>query len=854
MATFERADTARRASWVTVLGLILVPVLIAAGFVFATWKMGDRLDRVDAAIVNTDEGAEIDGQTVPLGRQLAAGLVDSDSADNISWKLSDSEDAEEGLADGRYAAVVTIPEGFSEAVTSSGDDDPMQARQATLDVKSSASSPLLDSAIAQAVTSAATSQFNAMWSQNYLDQVFVGFTDMGKQMREMGDAADELADGAGELDSGVGELAEGSEELNANSSELTDGFGQMRSGVGDLADGASGLADGARQAGDGASELADGADGLADGAGQLSDGLDLMYNGENGSPGAKDLPDQTKELADGASQVSDGASDLSEGVDAYTQGIDGIVEGLAGDGSGDGGGLGELADGADQVATGARGVSDGLGEYQGQLEDGAAGAGQLAQNPGSTSLSGLAQQGILTSEQASALQSQLDEVCAADDSGQLCAQLEPLLVASAASGAATGLGTGAAGLDRVDPATGMSLKDAAAGTADGAEGVADGAQQAADGFTELEEQAPELLEASQGLRDGASGLADGTGELADGTGQLADGMGPLADGIRDAGSGASDLADGAGQLSDGAGELAEGMTPLADGATQLADGAGELDSGMGEFEDGLGQYTDGVSQLAQGVDQLSEGTGQLADGTQEFSDGIAEGADEVPSYSAQERDNLSEVVAEPVAGDGEGFSGLAQNSTIAMLVIMAMWIGALVTYTVLRAVPARALTSRTSSWAILGRGMVPGLLVGAVQAVVLTVLAVAVLDIPLFELGPLVCLLLFAALVFTLVNFALTAWLGGFGRILSVAAVVAAVAGRLFSATPAWFDALAPLLPLTPAMNGMTALAAGTPGLGAAFGGLLGWGVLGVIGAITAVVRSRVAGSAGLARLSRSGA
>ena len=141
MTMFERADTGSRVTWWTLVGLILVPVLVAAGLVLATWKAGDRLDQVSAAIVNLDEGTEIDGQQVPLGRQLSAGIVDADEDQNVNWVLSDEDDAREGLAEGRYAASVTIPEDFSEAVVSSTGDDPMDAEQTTLDVVSSRVSP-----------------------------------------------------------------------------------------------------------------------------------------------------------------------------------------------------------------------------------------------------------------------------------------------------------------------------------------------------------------------------------------------------------------------------------------------------------------------------------------------------------------------------------------------------------------------------------------------------------------------------------------------------------------------------------------------------------------------------------------
>ena len=103
MALFERADTGRPVTWFSIIGLILVPVIIAAGFVFATWQANDRLDSVRAAVVNNDEGAEIDGQTVPLGRQLSAGLVDSEEETiDGEWSVDTGRMLESGP--GRSAA------------------------------------------------------------------------------------------------------------------------------------------------------------------------------------------------------------------------------------------------------------------------------------------------------------------------------------------------------------------------------------------------------------------------------------------------------------------------------------------------------------------------------------------------------------------------------------------------------------------------------------------------------------------------------------------------------------------------------------------------------------------------------
>ena len=75
LLSLERPRGVKKVSWLTLLGIVLVPLAIGGLLVWALWNPTDRLDQITAAVVNEDTPVEINGQTVPLGRQLAAGLV-----------------------------------------------------------------------------------------------------------------------------------------------------------------------------------------------------------------------------------------------------------------------------------------------------------------------------------------------------------------------------------------------------------------------------------------------------------------------------------------------------------------------------------------------------------------------------------------------------------------------------------------------------------------------------------------------------------------------------------------------------------------------------------------------------------
>ena len=249
----ERARTRRPITWLTILGVILLPALIGGILVVALYNPTTRLDAMNAAIVNDDEPVTINGQTVPLGRQLTAGLVEgSDDTDsNLTWTISNAEDAAAGLADGTYAAVVTIPENFSAAATSTQPGETPE--KATIEVTTPPDSRIVDDAITAQITSTAASLTGEQISTAYLENVFLGFTTLGEQLGEAADGADQIADG-------IQQSADGSAELASGIDQLASGAGALGSGLGTIASSTSQAAGGAAQLAAAQNQIADGLD------------------------------------------------------------------------------------------------------------------------------------------------------------------------------------------------------------------------------------------------------------------------------------------------------------------------------------------------------------------------------------------------------------------------------------------------------------------------------------------------------------------------------------------------------------------------------------------------------------------
>jgi putative membrane protein len=404
--SLERIRSEKRVTWLTVVGILLVPLVIGGLLVWALWNPTERLGDVKAAVVNLDQPVEVNGQTVPLGRQLSAGLLDRKS-DNFDWVLTDAKGAASGLSDGSYVAVVTIPKTFSKAATSQA-GAAADATQATIDVQTSASSKLVDPAISQAVTSTATSVLNKQLTSTYLENVYVGFNTLHDQISK-------AASGAAQLSTGVAQLATGTHQLADASAQLATGASGLSSGVSQLSTGVSGLSSGLTQLSGGASSLSGGLGQLQSSTAQLPAQTQTLSTAITGVGSklatlasncataggsvdfCRDLAAQAATVngvpgqpgvAAGAAALAAGMPQLTSGISQSAGGAQQLSSGLAQSASG----AGQLAGGAAQTASGASQLSDGVSQLSAGLAPLASGADQTAS--GTASLSSGLQQAV----------------------------------------------------------------------------------------------------------------------------------------------------------------------------------------------------------------------------------------------------------------------------------------------------------------------------------------------------------------------------------------------------------------------------------------------------------------------------
>jgi len=475
----ERARSRRPITWITLVGVLLLPVLVGGILIAALYQPTQRLDRMTAAIVNQDEAVTIGGQLAPLGRQLTAGLVKggSDKDGNLDWVISNPSDAKAGLADGTYQAVVTIPKNFSAAATSAGQTlsgTDASAQKATISVETAPDALIVDDAITSQITNTAASLMGRTLSSTTLKNVFIGYSTLGDKIGEAADGADQLAAGAGSAANGASALSSGLGQLSAGAAKIGNGTAGLASGAGSLSNGLKSWSAGATSAADGLDTWAGGAQTLAANSDALTGNLTKIADGLAAAPTVpQQAVDAANALAANRAQITQQLSDAKSQIDA-------LAASCAASGASP-----AFCDQVTAAAAQSDTVYPTLQTVVGQSDQIAAGVAGLSQ-----------------------LQS-------------VGKNLQKLAGGyTQISGGYTGLATGAQGA-----ASGVRQ------LADGAASLAQGGAQLAGGASQLATGADQLASGASTSADGAASLASGVTKLADGTGSLASGLHQASDAL-----------------------------------------------------------------------------------------------------------------------------------------------------------------------------------------------------------------------------------------------------------------------------------------------------------------------------------
>lgn len=210
---------------IALLTIVLMPLLYGAMYLWAFWNPFAAVNKVPAALVNEDRGAQAQGKPLRAGDQVAQALKDSGQ---LQLHEVSGADAAKGLADGTYYFTITIPPDFSADIASPSGGQPTPA---SLRFTFNDANNYLGSIIGQNAAREVINQVNASVGEQTVGTVLTGLTDAGAGLTAAADGADRLASGLVTADAGARQLATGSTTLATSMATARDGAAQLATGT-----------------------------------------------------------------------------------------------------------------------------------------------------------------------------------------------------------------------------------------------------------------------------------------------------------------------------------------------------------------------------------------------------------------------------------------------------------------------------------------------------------------------------------------------------------------------------------------------------------------------------------------------
>lgn len=540
--------------WVTMIGVALIPALYNLSFLGSMWDPYGNVDDLPVAVVNQDKSSTLNDQTLSIGDDM----VDSMSKNKaLDYHFVSAEKAEEGLENGDYYMVITLPEDLSEKAASLLTDDP---EKLTINYQTTAGRSFVASKMSESAMTKLKDTVSENITETYTKAVFKSMSSLQNGLQEASDGGNELLSGSQQLESGSQTITDNLNTAASGSQTLADGTATLSSGLTTYTNGVSSLASGS-------TTLSTGLATYVAGVNTLSSGLnELNVNSQKLVDGVNKLQTESSagltELITGATKLNDALQTIQTQLNSTTlPDISKVQEAISD--------LTKLDEKLSTMSTAISSItSSDLAAVQATSAYKNLSSDEQAEIDSAITTGGGAQTVQQLTAQIEETQKQISQLT------NLSTQLSTL------STLLTNLANLQAGISQAST----------------------GSQQLVGGLTQLKSG---LEDENKGIPYLASGLqqyTSGVAQAADGANQLVANNNQLTSGASQVASGANQLAASNSQLTSGASQLQSGAEELASGSSQLAAGSDTLTSGLTTLTSGISTLT---SSLSEASDQLS---------------------------------------------------------------------------------------------------------------------------------------------------------------------------------------------------------------------------------------------------------
>ena len=829
---------------IVMIGIALIPALYNIIFLSSMWDPYGKLSELPVAVVNKDQAASYNGESMNIGEDMVSNLKDNDA---LNFHFVTEEEGIEGLEDGTYYMVVTLPSDLSQKAASILTNHP---EQMNIDYQTSSghsfiASKMSDSAMVQLKQTVAKNV-----TETYTKALF-------EKMGTLKDGMEQASQGSQTLASGSNQLKEGSQQLATNLQTLAQSSVTFSNGAEQFRNGLATYTDAVRKIDAGVTTFHNGLLTYTGAVSQLDNGLNqLSSKTPELASGIQQLNDGVQAYAGGVVKLDSGLNQLSSGVQAYTSGVDSLSSGAT-----------QLAGQSETLRNGVQQLNQGIQQLSSQLEASAQKSSQVSQLAAgldqlnqaiqsanateSTALMGkvtdalstiaasaksvmvnsqASQQAALTAIQSTKAYSTLSaeqkaELTAAvsnQTNTSVQAAKEILSTIQALKGNLENARSQADSVAKLQSAAGKVLPLASSSLTQLSGGLgtlqtkvsqqlvptSQAIQSGVAAYTsrvdKVAQGANTLSSKNSTLNGSVSQLASGSSQLAEKSSTLTSGVGQLAQKAPELVTGIEKISSGSNQLNQKSSELVSGMTTLQAGTNQLNQKSEQLLSGSSKLTDGSRKIADGAEKLADGGNTLSSGLETLYGGVTTLSTGLMDANEQLALASTEEAN--AKTLSNPLALSKTDNDAVAVNG-IAMapyMISVALFVAALSTNMIFAKLPSGRQPETRWAW-FKARLEINGMI--AVLAGMLVYGGVHLIGLTAVHEMKTLSLILLASVTFMAIVTALTTWnsrVGAFFSLILLLLQLASSAGTYpLALTNDFFKTINPWLPMSYSVSGL---------------------------------------------------
>lgn len=341
-----------------------------------------------------------------------------------------------------------------------------------------------------------------------------------------------------------------------------------------------------------------------------------------------------------------------------------------------------------------------------------------------------------------------------------------------------------------------------------------GMLQSSEGTTQLKQAALGIEAALQQLSSAQPQLAESESfqQILAGSQSLAQGLLAKEQGESKLVAGSQAVVNGLTKLAGGSTELAAGITQASDGARQLSTGANaaltggvKLSEGMTTLHKSTSQLIDGNQKLQAGQEQLISGLDKLHSGALELSDKLGNVNGESLNLTLTEQ--MKQQFAKPVKVETQAYNEVPNYGTgfSPYFISLGLYVGCMLLTIVYSMRKPTQLPASSTSW--YASKTMTVLMIATVQAVILGVAMLFILDLEVLHLGAYLAMMIVTSVAFMMLIQLLCTVLNDVGRFIAIVLLILQLtssAGTFpLELVPNWLQAINPLLPMTYSVVGL---------------------------------------------------